>query len=137
MRRTRKLTAFVVLAAVVAGAAAFVRAEEFGPDATQSQVAKLGMTCTELPSSIKEVRFVFSCPDGRQLEGRWIAENVGDVAPPNYLVGKVVTTTKGPLNVFSLTRPTNGWPLGLYRLEIREGEHLVHIEKYIIEDLGS
>jgi len=113
----------------------FVRAEESGQNATQPQVAKLDMTFTELPSSIKEVRFLFSCQDGRQLEGRWIAENVGDVAPPNYLVGKKKLTTKAPLNVFSLTRPTNGWPLGLYRLEIRDGEHLIHVEKYIIEDL--
>jgi len=56
---------------------------------------------------------------GTALKGVWIAEDVGNAAPPNYkLVEKSITITvenEGSLNV---TKPTNGWPVGKYLLEI-------------------
>ena len=56
---------------------------------------------------------------GTVLKGVWIAEDVGNAAPPNYkLIEKSMTITvenEGSLNV---TKPTNGWPVGKYRIEI-------------------
>ncbi len=56
---------------------------------------------------------------GTVLKGVWIAEDVGNAAPPNYkLLEKSMTITvenEGSLNV---TKPTNGWPVGKYRIEI-------------------
>ncbi len=64
---------------------------------------------------------------GQAIKAVWIAEDVGKVAPPNYhiaekemqikdpVLGKVATWWSGN---FSLSKPTNGWPLGKYRLEI-------------------
>ena len=57
------------------------------------------------------------------LKSVWIAEDVGDVAPPNY---QLAEKSMSGLNEgkFYVTRPTNGWPIGKYRLEIYIGDTL-------------
>lgn len=72
----------------------------------------------------------------------WIAEDVGKAAPP----GTVITEKRGVMSDkkigkqatywtgnFSLTRPTNGWPLGRYRAEIYFDELLVHSLRFTVE----
>ena len=98
---------------------------------------KLGLHFTELPASIKELRFAFECKDGLQIEARWIAQNVGDAAPANSLIAKVKMVTRGPLNLARLSRPTNGWPLGLYRLELWHNQKPFHTVRYVIEQLDA
>jgi outer membrane usher protein FimD/PapC len=56
---------------------------------------------------------------GTVLKGAWIAEDVGNAAPPNYKIfEKAMTITTENEGAFYLTKPTNGWPVGKYRLEI-------------------
>lgn len=57
---------------------------------------------------------------GSTLESRWIAEDVGSAAPANTLIAKYpVTFAEGSVGpaLFSLSRPDNGWPEGIYRIE--------------------
>lgn len=62
----------------------------------------------------------------------WIAEDVGDKAPPNYRIaasavelGKAGPRAPARVTVHgTLTRPTAGWPVGKYRVEIQiEDQH--------------
>lgn len=57
----------------------------------------------------------------------WIAEDVGDVAPPNFLVDQTETTvTESDFNArFTLSRPADGWAAGTYRVELYLGKELV------------
>ena len=129
---------FIVVAVMMAAFSAMCLAAPAGESAAGSAekpVAKLQVSYTELPPTVKELRFLFACDDGLQIQGLWFAENVGDAAPRNYLIDETSLTTRGPLNVISLSRPTKGWPLGLYRLEIRHGDQVLHAERYIIESI--
>ena len=93
---------------------------------------KIGFAFTELPPSVEQMRFAFACEDGLEVEGRWIAQDVGKAAPPNFLIGKTNLVTKGPLNLARLTRPTKGWPRGLYRFELVHKQKVIHVEHYVI-----
>jgi hypothetical protein len=56
---------------------------------------------------------------GTVLNGVWIAEDVGNAAPPNYKIAeKSMTITVENEGSLNMTKPTNGWPVGKYRLEI-------------------
>ena len=67
---------------------------------------------------------------GDKISGTLIAEDVGKVAPPNYeVMTAVYDVPKGKSDNawghFSFTKPTNGWPVGYYRVEIRKNGVLV------------
>ncbi len=66
----------------------------------------------------------------------WIAEDVGDVAPPNFIVDQMVTTIARPEfgARFTLSRPRDGWAPGRYRVELYLEEELVGTVKVTIED---
>ena len=62
---------------------------------------------------------------GDKISGTLIAEDVGKVAPPNYeIMTAVYDVPKGKSDNawghFNFTKPTNGWPVGYYRVEIRK-----------------
>jgi hypothetical protein len=70
----------------------------------------------------------------------WIATDVGQAAPPNTTIGTVVYTvedlpaaTKSYTVNGYLTKPTNGWPAGKYRVEIKRGEKLVTTAQFAIQ----
>lgn len=50
----------------------------------------------------------------------WIAEDVGDLAPPNFVVDQVERTVESPdfAGRFTLSRPEDGWATGKYRAEL-------------------
>ena len=63
---------------------------------------------------------------GAEARGVWIAEDVGKVAEPNHKI--IEASVKVPFSRqgnFSLSKPTNGWPVGKYRLEIYISSKLV------------
>jgi hypothetical protein len=63
---------------------------------------------------------------GAAMRGVWIAEDVGKVAPPNYKIDEAaVKTIVANEGYFSLSKPTHGFPVGKYRLEIYSGADLV------------
>ena len=50
----------------------------------------------------------------------WVVEDVGDVAEPNFVVDETETEVTTPEfgTRFTLSRPTDGWATGKYRLEL-------------------
>lgn len=49
----------------------------------------------------------------------WIAENVGDIAPPNYEIDDASTIVSGDAHgAFTLSRPIDGWAPGAYRVNL-------------------
>ncbi len=57
--------------------------------------------------------------DKAKIRAVWIAENVGDIAPPNYQIDDATTITSSAdaHGLFTLTRPPSGWAEGKYRVE--------------------
>ena len=56
----------------------------------------------------------------------WIAENVGDIAEPNYTIDEAKTTASKPdaYGSFALSRPEDGWAPGDYRGEFYVNDKL-------------
>lgn len=71
---------------------------------------------------------------GSTVKTTWIAEKT-DVAPPNYVInayeGKAGAGTSSAS--FSMSRPTKGWPTGLYRVEVSIDGQTVHRQPFSIE----
>ncbi|MDR3385647.1 MAG: hypothetical protein P4L92_01235 [Rudaea sp.] len=57
---------------------------------------------------------------GSKLSSTWIAEDTGGVAPANYKIDSVTLNVGMLTNVatFSLSKPTAGWPVGKYRVDL-------------------
>ena len=83
----------------------------------------------------------------KKMKAVWIADDTNNAAPPNYkikdftldigegLVSKTVMSSPGSYlsGTFSLTKPTAGWPLGNYHVEIYVDNELVKSIKFSIE----
>ena len=68
---------------------------------------------------------------GAKVRVDWIAENLGDDAPPDYKVDEATTIAEGPRSqgAFILSRPDDGWALGDYRAEFYVDDVLVDTVK--------
>ena len=71
---------------------------------------------------------------GDKIRGVLIAEDVGDVAPANTKVLETILDVEGDTEVgdFSFSKPTNGWPVGKYRVEIYVNDELATTAKFTI-----
>jgi hypothetical protein len=77
---------------------------------------------------------------GDTYVSQWIATDVGQAAPANTViatvnkpVGNIPAATKNyTLNGY-MTKPTNGWPVGKYRIEIKLGDKLVTTAQFVIQ----
>ena len=56
---------------------------------------------------------------GTEIKGTWICEE-SEAAPPNYKIDEKSMQTVAGMNVgnFSLSKPTKGWPVGKYRVDM-------------------
>ena len=65
--------------------------------------------------------------EGAKVRAVWIAENIGNDAPPDYKVDEASTIAEGPTahGRFILSRPDDGWALGDYRAEFYVDDVLV------------
>jgi hypothetical protein len=72
--------------------------------------------------------------EGDKIRAVWIAEDVGDVAPKDYKITETSISADGPqaAGTFTLSRPTKGWPIGKYRVDIYDGEQLAETLKFDI-----
>lgn len=71
---------------------------------------------------------------GTVVKGTWVS--VDAIAQPNYPIDSVVVQLpeKGDTQVhFSLSRPTNGWPLGNYKLDVYLNDKLVSTTPFSIK----
>jgi hypothetical protein len=71
---------------------------------------------------------------------QWIAEDVGGAAPPNTVIATVnepvADVASGVTNYqvdSKLTKPTNGWPVGKYRVEVKLDGALATTARFAIE----
>ena len=73
--------------------------------------------------------------DGDRARGVLIAEDVGDVAPPNTKVLEIKLDMEGDTDDgnFNFSKPTNGWPVGKYRVEIYINDELATKLKFTIK----
>jgi hypothetical protein len=77
---------------------------------------------------------------GDKISGSLVAEDVGKAAPPNYeIMTAVYDFPEGkngtPWGHFSFSKPTNGWPTGYYRVDIRKNGVLVAVAKFKIASM--
>ena len=72
---------------------------------------------------------------GGKIRGVLIAEDVGDVAPANTKVLETILDMEGDTQAgdFSFSKPTNGWPVGKYRVEIYVNDELATAAKFTIK----
>ena len=71
-----------------------------------------------------------------KIRAVWVAENVGDIAPPNYKIDEATTTATLPdaHGVFTLSRPDDGWAPGDYRVEFYVDDALVETARLKITE---
>jgi hypothetical protein len=82
-----------------------------------------GEVATEFPATIPKL---FARWQGNGLAPHsniravWIADDVGDAAPAGYKVSEASMTAAQPnsFGTFTITRPTKGWPVGKYHLQL-------------------
>ena len=71
---------------------------------------------------------------GDTLRATWIAEDVGDAAPANTKIDEATVTADEDdfHGAFSLSKPTKGWPVGKYKVEIYDEDELVTTVRFTI-----
>ncbi|MGZ5503756.1 MAG: hypothetical protein ACXWGY_03765 [Chthoniobacterales bacterium] len=72
---------------------------------------------------------------GDTLRGVFIADDVGDVAPANTKIDEATLTADKDdfYGSFSLSKPTKGWPVGKYHVDIYVGNDLATSVKFTIK----
>ncbi len=98
-----------------------------------------GAASTEFPSDVANVFVRWAgenLPINSGVRIAWIAEDVGDVAPPNFIVDQTETlvTTANFGARFTLSRPKDGWAAGKYRAELYLEEELIDTVKVTITE---
>ncbi|MGZ8939589.1 MAG: hypothetical protein ACXW32_10305 [Limisphaerales bacterium] len=70
---------------------------------------------------------------GEPIEIRWIAADTGGVAPNNHVISSSKSEPGKTEGKFTLSKPTNGFPPGKYRVELRQAEKIIYQEDFIIQ----
>ncbi len=71
---------------------------------------------------------------GTPVRGVWIAEDVGNVAPPNYKIDEATLNLPGvDKGTFTVSKPNTGWPVGKYRLDIYLGKDLAKTVPFTVK----
>ncbi|MEP6602466.1 MAG: hypothetical protein ABJB69_00800 [Spartobacteria bacterium] len=66
-----------------------------------------------------------------KIRAVWIAEDIGEVADPDYMIDEATTNATAPDShgIFTLARPEDGWAPGVYRVEVYVDDALVDTAK--------
>ena len=116
------------------------------PDANQSPAKKLTVEVSGDPSGGLKTEFKSDAPNiyvrwhGHDLPERatvrvaWVAEDVGDLVDPNFIIDQTESVAPMPdaSARFTLGRPPDGWAEGKYRLEFYVNDELVETIKVTI-----
>jgi hypothetical protein len=116
--------------------------------ASLAQAADVSITVTLSDSAVGEAKTTFPADtpklyafyktkgvqNGDKVRGVWIGEDVGDAAPKETKIYEKTVTADGDTDdgEFTLSKPTNGWPVGKYRFEIYVGDMLAKTLKFTI-----
>jgi hypothetical protein len=112
---------------------------------------KVEVYMTSTPGGEEETSFASDTPkllamfktkgikDGDKVRGVLIAEDVGDVAPANTKVlDKTLALDKDTDDGdFNFSKPTKGWPVGKYRVELYVNDELAATTEFAIEAAKS
>jgi hypothetical protein len=109
-------------------------------DATVEATMTTGPNGKETTTYARDVPKVFAMfktkgvSDGDKIRGVWIADDVGDAAPKGTKIDEKTLKAEGDTEdgEFSLSKPTNGWPVGKYHLEIYVNDELATKLKFTI-----
>jgi len=73
-------------------------------------------------------------PEGAKVRVAWVAEDVGDLVEPNFIIDETETIAPSPNASarFTLGRPPDGWAEGKYRVEFYVDGTLVETVRVII-----
>ncbi len=136
MRNAKTLLKLIPLVA----AAAFVAQAHAGKFEVEAAIAVDQDTkpTTTFAANVPELYAFFRSTgthEGDKLRGVWIAVDVGDAAPANTKIDESTLTADQDdfYGAFSLTKPTKGWPVGKYRVDIYNGDELATSVKFTIK----
>jgi hypothetical protein len=100
--------------------------------------SKDGPTTTFNSVTPKIVAFVKTkgATKGDQLRGVFVADDVGDDAPPGTTITTIDATLDGTSDTgsFVCSKPANGWPVGKYHVEIYANGRLATQVKFTIDE---
>jgi hypothetical protein len=120
-----KRTLGLVIVGLIALAAA--RAEDRKIEAVM-MTEPHGRELTAYTADARKVYAIFKTQgtkEGDNIRCVWIADDVGDAAAKGTKIDENTITAKGNMEgEFSLSRPTPGWPLGKYHIEIYLNDQL-------------
>ena len=73
-------------------------------------------------------------PEGATVRVAWVAEDVGDLVEPNFVIDETESVAPAPdaSARFTLGRPPDGWAEGKYRVEFYVNELAVETVKVTI-----
>jgi hypothetical protein len=76
---------------------------------------------------------------GDKLRSVWTAVDVGEAAPKGTKIDEKTITADGDTDdgIFSLSKPTKGWPAGKYKVEIYVNDELATMAKFTIKSAKS
>jgi len=88
-----------------------------------------GGSKTEFKSDVENIYVRWhgrGLPQGARVRVAWIAEDVGDLVEPNFVVDETETEAPAPDSSarFTLGRPPDGWAEGKYRVEFYVNDEL-------------
>ena len=115
---------------------AVARAGDVSVKVTMAEELEGDATSTFTPDTFK-IYALFKttgAKNGDKMRGALIAEDVGNVAPPNTKVLETKIDMEGDTEdgEFNFTKPTKGWPTGKYRVEIYLNDKLVTTAKFTV-----
>jgi hypothetical protein len=102
---------------------------------TDDKVRKVEKTVFAPDTPVIYAVFVLAdVPAGTTLRCVWIAEKT-QVAPPDYKIDEFKIQVGGRITQgnCSFSKPTAGWPVGEYRLEMSLGERLAHTGRFRVQ----
>jgi cell division septation protein DedD len=88
-----------------------------------------GGSKTEFKSDVENIYVRWhgrGLPEGARVRVAWVAEDVGDLVEPNFIVDETETVAPAPDSSarFTLGRPPDGWAEGKYRVEFYVNDEL-------------
>jgi hypothetical protein len=88
-----------------------------------------GGSKTEFKSDVENIYVRWhghGLPEGARVRVAWIAEDVGDLVEPNFVVDETENAVPAPdaSARFTLGRPPDGWAEGKYRVEFYVNDEL-------------
>jgi len=130
MKRTFGLIIFIL------SCVAFAKAGDVSVKAITSTSPE-GEATTAFAPDAENIYLLFKTTGGKKgdkIRAALIAESVGDAAPPNTKVFETAVDMDGDTEDGELffSKPTNGWPIGKYRVDVYVNDQIATTAKFTV-----